>query len=265
MELKDYIRILRKRWIAIVALTLIGVIGAGAASVLTTPVYTATTQVFVSTSQSSGGTASDLNAGNSFTLQRVQSYAQTVGTDIVLRPVIRALGLDVTVESLAKQVEATAPVNTVILEISVTDTDPTQAAAIANAIGETLPRVVDEIEKSDAGGASPVKVSTLQPAVVPIDPTSPNNRLNLALGFLVGLALGVGIAVLLEVLDTRIRSIRDIEQLSDVSVIGGIAFDADAPKNPLVVHVDPKSPRAESFRTLRTNVQFVTVDRATAS
>jgi len=261
VELKDYIRILRKRWIVIVALTLIGVIGAGAASVLTTPVYTATTQVFVSTSQSSGGTASDLNAGNSFTLQRVQSYAQTVGTDIVLRPVIRALGLDVTVESLAKQVEATAPVNTVILEISVTDTDPTQAAAIANAIGETLPRVVDEIEKSDAGGASPVKVSTLQPAVVPIDPTSPNNRLNLALGFLVGLALGVGIAVLLEVLDTRIRSIRDIEQLSDVSVIGGIAFDADAPKNPLVVHVDPKSPRAESFRTLRTNVQFVTVDR----
>ena len=259
MELKDYIRILRKRWIVIVALTLAGIIGAGAASVLTTPLYTATTQVFVSTSQ--GGSASDLNAGSSFTLQRVQSYAQAVGTASVLQPVIKSLDLNVTVEELAKQVEASAPLNTVILNISVTDPDRNSAAAIANAIGETLPEVVDEIEKSDVGGDSPVKVSTLQPAVVPIDAASPNNKLNLALGLLVGLALGVGIAVLLEVLDTRIRSIRDIESLTDLTVVGGIAFDPDATKNPLVVQADPKSPRAESFRTLRTNVQFVMVDR----
>ena len=259
MELKDYIRILRKRWIVIVALTLAGIISAGAASVLTTPLYKATTQVFVSTSQ--GGSASDLNAGSSFTLQRVQSYAQAVGTASVLQPVIKSLGLNVTVGELAKQVEASAPLNTVILNITVTDPDRNSAAAIANAIGETLPEIVDEIEKSDEGGESPVKVSTLQPAVVPLEAASPNNKLNLALGLLVGLALGVGLAVLLEVLDTRIRSIRDIESLTDLTVIGGIAFDPDAAKNPLVVQADPKSPRAESFRTLRTNVQFVMVER----
>ena len=260
MELKDYIRILRKRWIIIVALMLVGLVGAGAASILTTPLFKASTQVFVSTSQS-GGSASDLNAGNSFTLQRVQSYAQTVRTSIVLQPVIKSLGLDLTVGELASKVEAIAPTNTVILEIAVTDADPAAAASIANAIGETLPRVVDEIEKSDSGGVSPVKISTLQPAVTPISPDSPNTRLNLALGFLVGLALGVGIAVFLEILDTRIRSIRDIEQLTDLTVIGGIAFDPEAVKNPLVVQADPRSPRSESFRTLRTNVQFVMVDR----
>ena len=254
MELKDYIRILRKRWIVIVALTVVAVVGAGAASVLTTPLYKATTQVFVSTNQG-GSTASDLNAGGSFTLQRVQSYAQAVGTAIVLQPVIRSLNLDLTVEELAGMVEATAPANTVTLNIAVTSPDPDSAAAIANAIGETLPDVVDEIEKSDEGGDSPVKISTLQPAVVPIEADSPNNKLNLALGLLVGLALGIGLAVLLEVLDTRIRSIRDIESLTDLTVIGGIAFDPDAAKNPLVVQADPKSPRAESFRTLRTNVQ----------
>ena len=260
MELKDYIRILRKRWIVIVALTVVAVVGAGAASVLTTPLYKATTQVFVSTNQG-GSTASDLNAGGSFTLQRVQSYAQAVGTAIVLQPVIRSLNLDLTVEELAGMVEATAPANTVTLNIAVTSPDPDSAAAIANAIGETLPDVVDEIEKSDEGGDSPVKISTLQPAVVPIEADSPNNKLNLALGLLVGLALGIGLAVLLEVLDTRIRSIRDIESLTDLTVIGGIAFDPDAAKNPLVVQADPKSPRAESFRTLRTNVQFVMVER----
>jgi len=260
VELKDYIRILRKRWIVILTLVVVGVVGAGAASALTTPLYTATTQVFVSTSQDSGS-ASDLAAGNSFTLQRVQSYAQAVGTASVLQPVIKSLQLDMTVEELAKNVEASAPITTVILSITVTDADRNLAASIANAIGETLPNVVDEIEKSDSGGDSPVKISTLQPAVVPIDAASPNNKLNLALGLLVGLALGVGLAVLLEVLDTRIRSIRDVESLTDLTVIGGIAFDPEAAKNPLVVQVDPKSPRAESFRTLRTNVQFVMVER----
>jgi len=260
VELKDYIRILRKRWIIIVALTLVGLIGAGAASILTTPQYKASTQLFVSTADSAG-TGADLAAGNSFTVQRVQSYAQTVRTSIILQPVIKSLQLDLTVEELAGGIEATAALNTVILNISVTNSDPALAASIANAIGATLPRIVDEIEKSDSGGVSPVKISTLQPAVTPIVPDSPNTKLNLALGLLVGLALGVGIAVLLEVLDTRIRSIRDIEQLTDLTVIGGIAFDPEATKNPLVVQADPRSPRSESFRTLRTNVQFVLVDR----
>lgn len=260
VELKDYIRILRQRWMVIVGFVLVSAIAAGAVSLLTTPQYKATTRLFVS-AVSNTDSISDVNSGNTFIQQRVQSYAEAIGTASVLEPVIRSLGLDQTVAELAENVSSAAPLNTVLLEISVTDADPTTAAAIANAIGEQLPIIVDEIEKPDATGDSPVRISTLQPAVVPLSPDSPNLRLNIALGLLLGLALGVGVAVLIEVLDTKIRGTRDIELLTDVSIVGGISYDPDAPKHPLVVRADPKGPRAESFRTLRTNVQFVTIDR----
>lgn len=94
---------------------------------------------------------------------------------------------------------------------------------------------------------------------------SPNVPLNIALGALVGLALGVGLAVLRETLDTRIRSQREVEQVTDLPVIGGIVFDPKATERPLIVHADPRSPRAESFRTLRTNLQYLDPGRSDRS
>jgi capsular exopolysaccharide synthesis family protein len=102
-------------------------------------------------------------------------------------------------------------------------------------------------------------------ASIPTAPVSPNVLLNLALGALVGLALGVGGAVLRETLDTRIRGQRDVEQITDVPVIGGILFDPKAVERPLIMHADPQSPRAESFRTLRTNLQYLDVERVERS
>ncbi len=117
-----------------------------------------------------------------------------------------------------------------------------------------------EITEPTTGEPSPITVSVLRPATIPAEPASPNVRLNLVLGGLVGLALGVGLAVLREVLDTRIRSGRDVEVVTDTPIIGGISFDAEATRRPLVVHADPASPRAESFRILRTNLQFLDIE-----
>ncbi|WP_309491626.1 MULTISPECIES: polysaccharide biosynthesis tyrosine autokinase [unclassified Microbacterium] len=77
---------------------------------------------------------------------------------------------------------------------------------------------------------------------------------------MIGLALGLAIAMLRTVLDNRIHTLHDIETLTDRPVLGGIAFDPDAAKRPLIVHADPRSPRAESFRSLRTNLQFLDLD-----
>jgi capsular exopolysaccharide synthesis family protein len=66
--------------------------------------------------------------------------------------------------------------------------------------------------------------------------------------------------VLRTVLDTRIRTPRDVEQVTDAPIIGAIAFDAKAKDRPLIVHADPLSPRSESFRALRTNLQFLDMD-----
>ena len=261
MELRDYVRILHKNWILIVAITLIGISAAAAASILMKPSYEATTQLYVSVrseSQASG----DLVQGSNFARQSVQSYANIVGTESVLGPVIEQLGLEDSVSELSERVTASAPLDTSLVDITVADGDPAVAAEIANQIGASFTSLVqDELEvPGDASGASPVKLTTVQPATMPESPVSPRTTLNLALGALVGLAFGIGIAVLRTVLDTRIHSLHDIEQVTDAPLLGGIAFDPGARQRPLIVHADPRNPRAESFRTLRTNLQFLAVN-----
>ena len=264
MELRDYIRILRKGWVMILLLALVGVGGASAFSILQTPKFSATSKVFVSTQ--SGGTASELVQGSSFTVQRVKTYSVLVGTPIVLLPVIGTLSLGITADELAKKITASASLDTSIIDIMVTDTNPVRAADTANAISQSLTVVVQNIETPAAPNAvSPVKLTRAQEATVPSVPVSPNAPLNIALGALLGLALGVGVAVLREVLDTRIRNEHDVEQITDAPILGGIVFDPKALERPLIVHVDPRSPRAESFRTFRTNLQFLDVGRTDRS
>jgi polysaccharide biosynthesis transport protein len=215
--------------------------------------------VFVSTQAS--GSVADLAQGNSFTQQRVKTYADLVSTPIVLLPVIASLKLNITAGELAEQITATAPLDTTLIQIDATSDDPVKAADIANAASQSLTNVVASIETPDsATTGSPVKLTRVQNATVPTVPVSPNVPLNIALGVLVGLAIGVGLAVLRETLDTRVRNEHDVEQISDSPIVGGIAFDPKAPERPLIVHVDPRSPRAESFRTLRTNLQFLDIE-----
>lgn len=255
MELRDYITVLRKGWVLILVLALVGVAAAAGFSLLKKPVYSASAQVFVSTETS--GSASDLAQGNTFTQQRVLTYSNLVSTPIVLLPVIAKLQLDMNADELATMVSATAPTSTTLISISVNDTDPVQAANIANATSQSLTNVVQDIEATDAEGTSSVKLTRVKQADVPSAPVSPNVPVNVALGLLVGLALGVAIAVLRETLDNRVRTEQDVEKISDKPVVGGIAFDSKASERPLIVQVDPRSPRAESFRTLRTNLQFL--------
>ena len=85
MELRDYLRVLRKQWILMAALLLVGVMAAAAYSLLVTKEYQASAKVFVSTQASDN--VADLVQGNSFTQQRVQTYADLVNTPVVLAPV----------------------------------------------------------------------------------------------------------------------------------------------------------------------------------
>jgi hypothetical protein len=105
----------------------------------------------------------------------------------------------------------------------------------------------------------------VKPADVPQGPSSPRVTVNLALGLLVGLAIGVAAAILRETLDTSIKGSTDLQQLVGAKPLGAIAEDPEAATRPLIVHHDPQAPRAEAFRQLRTNLQFVDVDQATRS
>lgn len=259
MELRDYLRIMHKNWLLITLATLLGLaLGAGV-TLAATPQYKSTTQLYVSARTDDAGLG-DMVTGTNFVRQILGSYVEVVGTALVLDPVIETLQLDMTAADLAKHVSANSPKDSVLLNVTVTGPDSNQNALIANAVGQSLKEVVNsELEPEGPTGVSPVKLTTTQTALPSASPVSPNPSRNLALGLLLGAALGFGLAVLRSVLDTRIHSLHDIEQVTDAPVIGGIIDDPDAAKDPLVVHSDRLSPRAESFRTLRTNLQFLNV------
>ncbi|HZJ04115.1 MAG TPA: polysaccharide biosynthesis tyrosine autokinase [Nocardioidaceae bacterium] len=257
MELKDYIRVIRKRWRIIVAAMLVVLAGAAAATALSPKVYEAQTQLFVSTS--GGSDSGALLQGSSFTQQRVKSYADVITTPSVLDPVIETLKLDTTAAKLGTQITATVPLDTVLIEVAVTNTDPRVAAQVADALGKQFTITVADLESVSGTTSSPVKVTVVSAPTVPTVPISPKPTRNLALGVVLGLLLGLGLALLRDLLDTTIKGEKDCAEVTDATVIGSIAFDPDAPKHPLIVQADPHSPRAEAFRTLRTNLQFVDV------
>lgn len=258
MELIDYIRILRKNWLIIVVATLLGIGIAATYSLTRTPQYETQSTVFVSSQ--SGSTIQDLQQGNVFTQQRVTTYTNLVSTPIVMNPVIAELDLGITAAQLDAQVDASSALNTTLITITVTNPDAILAADIANALASSLTAAVEEIETPNDSDVSPVRLTRVKDALPPLSPSSPNVPLNLALGALVGLAIGIGTAVLRSVLDTRIRSPRDVEQVTDRPMIGAIPFDPKVKERPLIVHADPLSPRAESFRALRTNLQFLDME-----
>lgn len=255
MDLTDYLAVLRKYWISVVAVLLAGVAVAALVSLITKPMYTASTAIFFTVQ--SGSTAGELNQGSTYAENQVRSYVQVVTTPVVLQPVIDKLGLGTTPLKLAEKVEASVPTNTAIITIEVVDNDPAQAADIANAIGQQLTLIVDELSPQGTDGAKTVKATIISPASVPTEWTSPRVPLNLALGAMLGLLLGVGQAVVRRRLDTSVVGEPDIEEVTDRSVVGVITFDADAKEHPLIFDAAPHSIRAEAYRRLRTNLQFL--------
>lgn len=253
MALSDYLRIFRRNWVLIVAATLAGLLLGGGFSLLTPPTYTARTQLFVNIQNT--GSVQELQQGNAFTQARVQSYLSTIKAPIVLQPVIDRLGLNISVEELAKKVEADSELNTVIINIAIDDSSPVQAAAIAQSVAESLVVAVDALEKPKSGGTSPVSLSIITPAVAPIVPTSPDTRQNLAFGLFIGLLAGFTAAYLRMTFDSVVRGETDLRKATDAPLLGEILFDQKAIGEPLLTHLSPRSTRAESFRMLRTNLQ----------
>ncbi|MGZ6791804.1 MAG: polysaccharide biosynthesis tyrosine autokinase [Mycobacteriales bacterium] len=260
MDLRDYVRLLRRRWRLIAVCALVALAAAVAVTLTSTKQYTARAQLFVSAQDSSGGGISTAYTGNLFTQQRVKSYVSVITSMRTASLVQADLRLPETPEQIASKITASAPLDTVLVNVSVSDADPVRARDIANSVGKVFPGLVDQIEQPSAGGASPVRVSLVQPAVTPDTPTSPRPKLNLALGLLVGLAAGVGAAVLRETLDTSIKTPEQAQDLVGAPVLGAIGYDADATRKPLVVVTEPSSVRSEAFRQLRTNLQFVDIE-----
>lgn len=255
MELPEYMLVLRRRWLSVVAICLTVLAAATVVMLLMTPKFTATTQLFFAVQGAES--VSDLAQGSVFTEQQMVSYAKVTTSPLVLSPVIKELGLPLTTQELAKMVSAESAPGTVILDIHVTDADPQRAVEIADRIGGRLTSVAADLIPERQDGSSAVRATILAPAVLPNSPSSPLMLRNILIALAAGLLLGVGAAFFRHLMDTKIRNVQDVRGMTDSAVLGVVPFDVLARSHPVAMHPESGTARGEAMQRLRVNLQFV--------
>jgi len=258
VNLQDLLRLVRNRWLTILVTALIIVLAALAYSVAQTPLYQASTRLFISTT--SGSSASDLYQGNLYSQGRVLSYTQLVMGETLAQRTIDRLGLDMTAQELKEKVTAKSKPNTVLVDVSVLDASPVQARDIANAMSDEFVQMVRELETPTRGAKPEARVVVEQRASIPAKPLVPKTFRNLALGIIVGILSGFGIALLRDQLDNTVKTQETLEELTGTGAVGYIPFDKNLGTEPAISFDNDNSATAEAFRKLRTNLQVLTVD-----
>lgn len=272
------------------------------------------------------------NSGDINTSQQLaRSYIQLAKTDSVLRAVIDALKIPATTDQLRNNVNAWIIEGTQLIQLSVMDTDPRRAQAIANEYAfqliaqtptgrdpaevarlEFVQKQVDDIQariednkkkiadlqKSITATSSArdiadkqSQITTLQteinqmqvtyatllstlaprasnylsvvdPARLATDPVAPNIPLSVATATLIGVALAILGAILIEYLDDTIKSPDDVSQVLGLANLGAIAnIWGDIPEEKLITMKFPRASHSEAYRTIRTNIQVMSLDR----
>ena len=212
MTLLELLHLLRKHLKLVVLLPLICAIAMAAASIFVMHnSYTAQTDMYVlASSQSDAGAAlsSDLSASQMLT----NDVAKLLKSDRVMGDAARDLGL----ESLdGYSITVSSETTTRVITLSVTGADPRGAANVANALADNVSQVAQEVMSVES-------VNVIDEAPVPTAPSGPNRTLYVMVAFMAGLFLAVAIVVVLDMLDTRVRSAEQVEELLGLPDIGRI-------------------------------------------
>ncbi|MBC3761663.1 polysaccharide biosynthesis tyrosine autokinase [Quadrisphaera oryzae] len=258
MELVDYLVLLRRRWLALLLCAVLGG-GLGAASTLGQPdSYRADATVFLSLDR--GSSVTELAQGSTYTQGIIQSYVLLVTTPTVLQPVVTQLGLDTTPQRLAKSISASSPVDTVVITIDAVSGTPQGAASLANAVAAQLSVAVGELEPTSTNPSDRIKITTIAPATPPAYAFAPRRKLTAVAGLLLGLVIAVVVVVLRELLDTKVRTEEDVALVTEAPVLGAVRERTASEPEVVPFEGSAGSPRAESYRRLRSNVQFMNLE-----
>lgn len=209
----DVLSLLRTIWRKKFLILLTAILTTGLAfaysAFLATPQYDSTTRLYVVTQSSDNGagiTNQDLQAGSFL----VKDYKEIILSQDVLKNVTTTLGIT---DDIKEKITVNIPVDTRILSITVRDSDPNQAATIANTLRDEAAKKIIEVTKvSD--------VTTLEAALPAENPSTPQTKRNLVLGFILGAFLATALVFVLEVLDDRVKRPQDIEEGLGMTLLG---------------------------------------------
>lgn len=257
MSLRGYLRILRKQWWLIALTAVLTTLLATVLVVQRTPIYQGTVTFFATTPSIDAGSPLQ---GDQYGQQRVNSYVKLLGSQSLAERVLDRADLDLPVQSVMKSIEGKADLNTVLLTAYVKDSSPARVEALVEAVALELPVLVEDLESQSGTKEAPVRLDVVSGPTVADDPVSPLKKLWVAAGLLFGLFLGVALALVRGLLDRTVRSSDELRDLVRTPVLGRIPVDGSR-SSPLLVPGDTRWVRAEAFRQLRTNLQFVDIEK----
>lgn len=248
----------RKYWLLILGLAVVGA-GAGfAVSSSATPQFQSTASLYFALDQGTSG--ADLNQGSTYTQNQMLSFARLASSSRVLDPVIEDLGLDAETRDLVRSVEVTIPQDTVILEVTAASGSPERAAQIANAISQELVAVVQEVVSRGGQGSARITASVIDEAVPPVVQSSPDKLRDTALAGLLGLLAGIVLAFALAAADTRVRNEAAVARVTDLPVIGVVSRTKRGVDAGLIAARDPHGPVAEDVRRVLSALAFAALE-----
>ncbi len=260
MDLQGYLRVIRKHWWIILITTVLGA-GTGVLfNVRSTPLYESSVTFYVSTPSDQAGTSA--YQANQYALAKIQSYSKLLNSERLANMIIQKTGVTMSPQALGAEIAPASDLNTVLLTATVTDISANRSLLISTAIATEFGTMVDQLDNrttKSVTGSTVVLNVTSGPTLNPT-PVSPKTRTNIALGLIAGLLIGIGLAILRGLMDTTIRSLDSLRLITGLPALGSVAFDSSAKKSPVLLGDQLRSVRAEAFRQLRTNLQFVDVD-----
>ena len=188
------------------------------------------------------------------------SYTELLMGETLAQRTIDKLGLDMSAEALQENVKASAKPDTVLIDVTVLDESPVRARDIANALSDEFVVMVRELETPEGGAGPMLALSSSNAHRFPT-----NRYLRKRLAILPSAShwasvLGIGLAVLRELLDNTVKDRQTLEEITSVGLVGSIPLDKERRKQPAISFDKDNSAIAEAFRKLRTNLQFLAVD-----
>ena len=214
IDLLEVLEVVRQHILIIVLVTVIAAAaGFGFSRFVMVPQYEASALMIVNTRQDTTAnvTSDQINSATKL----VSTYSIIIKSDTVLQQVISNLGLTLTYDQLKERVTVSAVDDTQVMQITVRSDNPEWARQVCEQITTISPDVI--LESVEAGS-----VKLISQAAVTPEPVSPNVMKNTAIAALLGLVASIGIVVLRELLDNKIKSEDDVRKYLDLPVVGVI-------------------------------------------
>lgn len=258
INIRDFLNYLKKYVLVIAAVALALVIGVFIYDKsIKKPLYTTYTTIIL-TKSNEAQTGTTITQNDILLNQKlVETYSKIIKSKLVLEQVISETGVTYTTEELSENVSVEAYENTEMLKISVTDQDPELAASIANSIAQVFSGEIAKIYQIN-------NISVVDVAVTPEEVSNNTLKRDLLIALFIGIFGTIGVVFVVYYFDDTVKLTDDLEEEIGMPVVAKVFKSDIGSKNnrkvELLAQKYPKSVVSESIKTLRTNLQFSSVD-----